>query len=91
MRVMANSRLAGGATLEQLTRFFDQNGFSSAVWDLVRHRVVTHYWLKVGDVPGVVLFMEVDSPETASEIVTGLPAVQQGLLTFEADQLGMSL
>ena len=91
MRFMANSRLAEGVTPEQLTQFFEENGFSSTAWDLVRHRVVTEYALKVGDVPGVVLFMEVDSPDDASEIVSGLPAVQQGLLTFDLDPLGMAI
>ena len=57
----------------------------------MRHRVVTEYALKVGDVPGVVLFMEVDSPEEASDLVNGLPAVQQGLMTFDLDPLGMSM
>ncbi len=57
----------------------------------MRHRVVTEYALKVVDVPGVVLFMEVDSPEEASDLVNGLPAVQQGLMTFDLDPLGMSM
>ena len=57
----------------------------------MRHRVVTEYALKVGDVPGVVLFMDVDSPEEASDLVNGLPAVQQGLMTFDLDPLGMSM
>ena len=91
MRFMANSRIAEGVTREQLAEFFDENGFSSAAWDLVRHRVVTDYVLKVGDVPGVVLFMEVDSAGEASEIVGGLPAVQEGMLTFELDPLGLSI
>ena len=42
---------------EQLTQFFDENGFSSEAWELVWHRVVTEYALKVGDVPGVVLWV----------------------------------
>jgi len=54
-------------------------------WDLVRHRVVTDYALKVGDAPGVVQSIEVGSPEEASEIVSALPAAQLGMLTFELD------
>ena len=88
MRYMANSRIAEGVTPERLTQFFDENGFSSQAWDLVRHRVVTEYALKAGDVPGVVLFMEVDSPDEVADIVNRLPAVQQGLITFELDPLG---
>lgn len=87
MQYMANSRIAQGVTPEQLTKFFDDNGVSSSAWELVRHRVVTDYAFKVGDAPGVVLFMEVDSQDEASDIVSGLPAVEQGLITFDLDPL----
>ena len=49
--------------------------------------VVTDYAFKVGDVPGVVLFLESDSLAAAADIVNGLPVVQRGLLTFELDPL----
>ena len=91
MRYMANSRIAEGVTPEQLTTFFDENGFSPEAWELVRHRVVIEYALKVGDAPGVVLFLEVDSPDEASTLVNALPAVQQGLITFELDPLGKNM
>jgi len=91
MRFMANSRMADGVTPEQLTQFFDENGFSSSAWELVRHRVVNEYALKVGDVPGVVLFLEADSPDQVSDMLNGLPVVQQGLLTFDLDPLGKSM
>ena len=87
MRFMANSRIAAGVTPEQLTQFMDENSVSSSAWELVRHRVVTDYAFKVGDVPGVVLFLESDSLDAASDIVNGLPVVQQGLVTFELDPL----
>ena len=35
MGFMANSRVAEGVTPEQLARFFEENGFSAAGWDLV--------------------------------------------------------
>ena len=91
MLLMANSRIGEGVTPEQLTRFFDENTVSTKAWDLVRHRVVTEYAFKIGDVPGIVVFMEVDSADEASEIVNGLPVVQQGLLTFELDPIGKTM
>ncbi|MBJ7453386.1 MAG: hypothetical protein JHC71_15095 [Blastococcus sp.] len=91
MRFMANSRIAAGATAEELTTFFDESGFSSSGWDLVRHRVVTEYALKVGDTPGIVLFLEAASPDEAADIVNGLPAVQQRLITFDLDPIGKSM
>ena len=91
MRFMANSRIADGVAPEELTKLFDENGFSPEAWDLVQHRVVTEYALKVGDAPGVVLFLEVASPEEASDVVNGLPAVQQGLITFDLDPIGKSM
>jgi hypothetical protein len=91
MLLMANSRIGEGVTPEQLSRFFDENTVSTKAWDLVRHRVVTEYAFKIGDVPGIVVFLEVDSADEAAEIVNGLPAVQQGLLTFELDPIGKSM
>ncbi|WP_329481473.1 hypothetical protein OG555_04860 [Kribbella sp. NBC_01484] len=88
---MANSRIGEGVTPGQLTRFFDENTVSTQAWDLVRHRVVTEYAFKIGDVPGIVVFMEVDSADEGSEIVNGLPVVQQGLLTFELDPIGKTM
>jgi hypothetical protein len=87
MKFMANSRIAEGVTAEQLGQFFDDSSVSSSAWELVRHRVVTDYAFKVGDTPGVVLFLEVDSAEDASRILKDLPAVQHGLITFELDPL----
>ena len=90
MRLMANSRAADGVDPGRLKDFFEESGFSSPGWDLVRHRIVTGYAMKTGEVPGVVLFMEVDSPEEAHDLLGTLPAVQQGLITFELDPLGLS-
>jgi hypothetical protein len=87
MRFMANSRIAQGVTPAELTQFMNHNSVSSSAWELVRHRVVTDYAFKVGDVPGVVLFLEIDSLAAASDIVNALPVVQQGLITFEIDPL----
>ncbi len=91
MRYMANSRPAEGVQVEQLTQFFDENAVSSAAWDLIRHRVVTEYAFKVGDVPGVVLFLNVDSSQDVSAVVNGLPAVQRGLITFDVEPLGRAM
>jgi hypothetical protein len=88
MRYIANSRIADGVTPDQLAAFFDENSFSSAAWDLVQRRVITEYALKVGDVPGVVLFLEAPSLTDASATVNELPAVQRGFLTFDLDPLG---
>ena len=38
---------------------------------------MTDYAFKVGDVPGVVLFLESDSLAAAADIVNGLPVVQR--------------
>ncbi len=91
MLVMANSRIGEGVEPEQLSRFFDENVVSTDAWNLVRHRVVTEYGFKVGEVPGIVVFMEVDSPDEAFELIKDLPVVQQGLLTFEIDPIGKTM
>ena len=91
MPFMANSRIAEGVTHDDLAQFFEENGVSTSAWDLVRHKAATDYVFKVGDVPGIVLFMEADSADEASRIVTELPAVQTGMLTFELDPIGVAI
>ena len=88
MQYMANSRVAHGVTPQQLACFFEENEVTSSAWALVRHRVVTDYAFKVGDVPGVVLFLEADSLEEAWDLVQELPAVLQGVITFDLDPVG---
>ncbi len=84
---MANSRPADGVTPEQLTEFFESNGVSSEAWELVRHRIVTDYAFKVGEQPGVVLFLRADSEDEARQLVDATPIVKRGLLKFEVDPL----
>jgi hypothetical protein len=38
-----------------------------------------------------VLFLEAASPDEAADVVNGLPAVQQGLITFDLDPIGKSM
>ena len=87
MQFLANSRPADGVTSEQLIEFFDANGVSSEAWELVRHRIVTDYAFKVGEHPGVVLFLRADSEDEARNIVDSIPIVKQGLLRFDVDPL----
>ena len=88
MHFLANSRPADGVTPEQLSEFFEANGVSSEAWELVRHRIVTDYAFKVGEQPGVVLFLRADSEDEARELVDSTPVVRKGLLRFELDPLG---
>lgn len=87
MRFLASSRMADGVTREQVVQYFTDHEIGSATWDLVRHRTVSEYAFKVGDRPGVVLFLEVDSDEAAAAVVDALPVVAHGLLTFDIDPL----
>jgi hypothetical protein len=91
VRYVANSRMADGASLDQLVVFFEENGFSSAAWSLIRHRTVTEYALKVGEIPGVLLFLEADSSEQADSLVNELEVVKRGLLRFEIEPLGKTM
>ena len=91
MRLMANSRPADGVNPGDINHLFEQSGFSSSAWDLVRHRHVTGYGIETGEVAGIVLIMEVESPDEAQDLLNSLPAVQHGLITFDVDPLGMSM
>ncbi|MEU4562416.1 hypothetical protein AB0F72_28885 [Actinoplanes sp. NPDC023936] len=37
------------------------------------------------------LFLDVDTPEQAADVVDGLPAVQQGLIASDLDPIGKSM
>jgi hypothetical protein len=91
MRYLANSRIADGVPREQLVRFFEENTFSPASWELVRQRTVIEYAMKEGDIPGVLLFLEADSAEQAAAVVNELRVVKQGLLTFDIEPLGKTM
>jgi hypothetical protein len=49
---------------------------------------VTDYAFKVGEWPGVVLFLRTDSEDETRALVDSLPIVKQGLLTFDVEPLG---
>ncbi len=85
---MANSRPADGVTPAQVQEYFETHGVSSRAWELVRHHVVTGYAFKVGESPGVVLFLSADSEEDVRKLVDSIPVVEQGLLRFEVEPLG---
>jgi hypothetical protein len=87
VRFLANSRVVDGVSREELLQYFGDNAISSSTWDLVRHRVVTEHAFKVGDAPGIVVFLDVASKDEAEQIVNTLPVVVNGLLTFDIDPL----
>jgi hypothetical protein len=87
LRFFANSRAVDGVGRERLVQYFADHAISSSTWDLVRHRVVTDYAFKVGEMPGIVLFLDVESEDEAEQVVNALPVVTSGLLTFEVDRL----
>jgi hypothetical protein len=91
VRFLANSRMAEGASVDQLVLFFRENGFSSAAWNLIRHRLVTEYAFKTGEIPGVLLFLEAGSLEQAADLVNDLEVVERGLLRFEIEPLGKTM
>ena len=44
---------------------------------------------KVGQPPGVVLFLDADSEEDVEKLIDSLPIVEQGLLTFDLEPTGL--
>jgi hypothetical protein len=86
---MANSRPADGVRPEQLHEYLEANDVSSNAWEFVRNSTVTEYAFKVGELPGVVLFLRADSEDEARQLVDSIPVVEQGLLRFELEPLGI--
>jgi hypothetical protein len=87
MTFLANSRLRDGVTRQQVVDYMSEHGIQHSTWDLFRHRTVERYHFKVGDQPGAVLFLDVETEEEARKLVTDLPIVAAGLLEFEIDPL----
>ena len=84
---MANSRPGDDVTPEQLAEFFETHNVSPDAWQLVRDRIVTEYAFKVGQQPGVVLFLRAASEDEARTLVDSIPIAQQGLVRFELEPL----
>jgi len=87
VHVLANSRPVDGITRDQLLEYFATHDIDSSTWEFVRHGTVRQYAFKVGETPGVVLFLDVESVDSARELVDALPVVANGLLTFDIDPL----
>ncbi len=85
MRFLATSRLVDGVSRDQLIDYFDQHFVESSTWEMVRTHVVADYMFKVGDEPGIVLFVDVETSAEARAVVDQLPVVERGLLRFEID------
>jgi hypothetical protein len=85
VRFLVNSRLADGVGRDQFIEYFKRHDIDPSTWDLFRHRVVADFMFKVGEEPGVVLFIDVESSDEAEAVVNSLPVVEQGLLRFDID------
>ena len=53
-------------------------------WDLVRHHIA-EYAFKVGENPGLVAFLEVDSEADAMAMIDMLPLMASGLASYQLD------
>ena len=69
---LANSTLPEGVTRQDVVDWMAEHGVSESTWDLFRHRVVTQFHYKVGDSPGAVLIMDVESAEEGQQILSEL-------------------
>ena len=87
MTFLANSRLPEGATRQQAVDYMSEHQVATSTWDLIRHRVIEQYHFKVGDEPGVVLFLDVQSEEDARGLLADFPIVAAGVLEFEVDPI----
>jgi hypothetical protein len=85
MTFLANSRLRDGVTRQQVVDYMSEHEIQHSTWDLFRHRIVEQYHFKIGDEPGAVLFLDVESEEDARKLLADLPIVAAGLLEFEID------
>jgi hypothetical protein len=84
MMYFINSRLAPGATREQVKEHLAKNMDKSA-WELVKKGIVTHWSYKVGEEPGVIALVSHDSLEEVRALADSAPSVKEGLLEFEID------
>ena len=55
----------------------------------MRHHIVSEYAFKVGEHPGLVLFLRTGSEDEAQKLVDSFPIVKEGLLRFEVEPLGV--
>jgi hypothetical protein len=79
-----NSRICPGVTRDQVIAHLNKN-IEKEGWDLVKKGVLTHWFYKVGDQPGVVAMLNCDNIEEVRSLLREVPEVKEGLLEFDID------
>jgi len=88
MQFLLNSRLRPGVTREQFINYVRENRDHEA-WDLVRKGVIQHWLWKIGDAPGLVVLVNCENIEEASQLAASADIVEQGLVEFEIDPIDL--
>ena len=78
---------ADGVSREQFVARIKEGGIHPEGWDLVRRRVITQYFFKIGEVPGLIVFLDAESEEEARRIIEGLAFFSSGLVAYELDSV----
>ncbi|MGD8296170.1 MAG: hypothetical protein PVG67_07260 [Desulfobacterales bacterium] len=84
MLFLVNSRICPGATHDQVIAHLKQN-IEKEGWDLVRQGVLTHWFYKVGDQPGVMAMLNCGNIDEVRSLLREVPVVREGLLEFDID------
>lgn len=84
MLFFINSRMSQGATRDQIVEHFSQD-FDPKAWELVKKGILSQWYYKIGDEPGIIDLIHSDSTEEARTIADDTPAVKEGLLEFDIE------
>jgi hypothetical protein len=73
-----------GATRNQIINHFKKD-IEKNTWEQMKKGIITHWYFKVGDQPGVVAILDCESIEEARHMVNESQAVKTGIVEFDID------
>jgi hypothetical protein len=76
--------LVKGVTRTQIVNHFTQD-WNPETWELVKKGILSHWYYKIGDEPGIIALINCDSMEKARTLANNTPAVKEGFIEFNID------
>ncbi len=86
-RVLVNGTLSDAVTRDEFIDWVHEHEVSPDAWDLVQKRILLEPMFKVGESVGIIAFMDVETEGEALGLLTELPIVFEGILTFTAEKV----
>jgi hypothetical protein len=85
MQFLCNSRPCPGVTRDQVLKYFRESEISDEAWELTKKGVISHWYYKLGEQPGVAFVVSAASADEVRAHLQESPVAKSGLLEFDID------